>query len=146
MTPLDFAAERDESTASWQRADPTAALIERIAWDTWLVTLPDSDNGTTYEVSLHRDHGALMGECEVRDEADERCPARKYNDASKPCAHLCTVYQATLFNDPDERGQPVEVFSVDDVAIAANDTHIETAMAADRDAVAADGGRPEVSR
>ena len=138
MTPLDFSSERDESTASWQRADPTAALIERVAWDTWLVTLPDSE--TTYEVSLHRDHGALIGECELRDEADERCPARKYNDADEPCAHLCTVFKATLFNDPDINGKPIEVFDTDDAAIAANDTHIEAAMAADRDPVATDGG------
>jgi hypothetical protein len=143
MTPLDFAAERDESTASWQRADPTGALIERIAWDTWLLTLPDSE--TTYEVSLHRDHGALMGECEVRDEPDERCPARKYNDAKKPCAHLCTLRKAMLFNDPDISGQPIKVFDVDDAAIAANDTHIETAMAADQD-VATDGGREVFQR
>ena len=138
MTPLDFTTERDERTASWQRADPTATLIERVAWDTWLVTLPDSE--TTYEVSMHRDHGALIGECEVRDEAD-RCPARKYNDADEPCAHLCTVFKATLFNDPDVNGQPIEVFDVDDAAIAANDQHIETAMAATGDdGLAADGG------
>ena len=28
MTPLNFTSERDESTASWQRGDPTAALVE----------------------------------------------------------------------------------------------------------------------
>jgi hypothetical protein len=31
MTPLDFAAKRDSDSASWTRADPTAALIERVA-------------------------------------------------------------------------------------------------------------------
>ncbi|WP_253737978.1 hypothetical protein [Halohasta salina] len=140
MNPLDFAQERRESTASWQRADPTEALIERIAWDTWLVTLPDSED--CHEVTLHRDHGALIGECELRHE-DDRCPARKYNDADKPCAHLCTILKATLFNDPDIRGSSIEVFDVSDVGMASADTHIESAMAGDRDPVATDGG-PEV--
>lgn len=57
MTPLNFAAERDESTARWQRADPTSALIEMVSCDAWLMRIPDSENGTTYEVFLHRDHG-----------------------------------------------------------------------------------------
>jgi hypothetical protein len=143
MMPLDFAQEREESTASWQRADPTGALIERVSWDTWLVTLPDSS--TTYEVTLYEDHGALLGECRHRDEADTRCKARQFSDESEPCAHLCTVYQATLFNDPDVNGRPIETFSAEEVGLASNDTHIETAMAEDRrDPVAADGG-PEVA-
>jgi len=34
MTPLDFAVKRDGGSDSWRRADPDAALIERIAWGT----------------------------------------------------------------------------------------------------------------
>ena len=55
MTPLDFAAKRDSGSASWTRADPEAALIERIAWDTWLVTLPDSDDVDVEEASARLD-------------------------------------------------------------------------------------------
>jgi hypothetical protein len=40
MTPLGFAAKRDSDSEGWCRTDPDAALIERIAWGTWLVTLP----------------------------------------------------------------------------------------------------------
>jgi hypothetical protein len=44
MTPLDFAAKRDEQSRSWLRADPTEALIERVAWNRWLVILSDGDD------------------------------------------------------------------------------------------------------
>ena len=134
MTPLDFAAQREANSASFERADADAALIERIAWDTWLVTLPDGED--VHEVSLHRDHGAFVGECEIR-ETGEQCPARKYRDADKPCAHLCTIRKALTFNDEADDGTTIEVFERDDVEIAAADNHIEDAMA--------DGGR-EVSR
>ncbi|MDQ2054299.1 hypothetical protein [Halobellus sp. H-GB7] len=134
MTPLDFAAKRDSGSASWKRADPEAALIERLSWDTWLVTLPDSDD--VHEVSLHRDHGALSGECKVR-ETGEQCPARKYRDADEPCAHLCTIRKALVLNDKADDGTTIEVFDRDDVEVAAADAHVEDAMA--------DGGR-EVSR
>ena len=55
MTPLDFAAKRDSESASWTRADPEAALIERLPWDTWLVTLPDSDDVDVEEASARLD-------------------------------------------------------------------------------------------
>jgi len=139
MTPLDFASERDESTVSWQRAAPTAALIETgNRFDQFLVTLPDGDQA--HLVTLHKDHGALEGSCHVAG-TDEKCPARQYNDESKPCAHLCTIWKATLFNDPTADGTPIRLFDVDDAEIAANDTHIEAAMAATGDdGLAADGG------
>ncbi|WP_256288227.1 hypothetical protein [Halobellus inordinatus] len=95
MTPLDFAAKRDSGSASWTRADPEAALIERLSWNTWLVTLPDSDD--VHEVSLHRDHGALNGECKVR-ETGEQCPARKYRDVDDRrviSAYCCTCEKST---------------------------------------------------
>jgi hypothetical protein len=134
MTPLDFAAKRDAQSRSWTRADPTEALIERVAWNRWLVTLPDSED--VHEVRLERDHGALVGDCEIH-ESGERCPARKYNDDEEPCAHLCTLRKALVFNDEADDGTTIEVFDRDDVEIAAADTHVEEAMA--------DGGR-EVGR
>ena len=102
VTPLHFAAKRDSGSASWKRADP--------------------------EVSLHRDHGALSGECTVR-ETGEQCPARKYRDAEEPCAHLCTIRKALVFNDEADDGTTIEVFERDDVEIAAADAHVEDAMA-----------------
>ncbi|WP_311171774.1 hypothetical protein [Halobellus ordinarius] len=126
MTPLDFAAKRDGDSASWERADPTGALIERIAWNTWLVTLPDSE--TTYEVELATEHGAYVGDCTVRD-SGEQCPARKFNDRDEPCAHLCTLRKAAFLGIDDDRGESIDVFERDDAAIAAADAHIETAMA-----------------
>jgi hypothetical protein len=133
VAPLDFAARREADSASWTRADPDAALIERIAWNTWLVVLPDGEH--VHEVTLEKRHGAYVGDCEIRD--GDRCPARKYNDRDEPCAHLCTIYQGTLFNDPTDDGDRIEVFDRDDVEIASADPHIEDAMA--------DGGR-EVGR
>ncbi|MFA9517983.1 hypothetical protein ACERIT_12325 [Halopenitus sp. H-Gu1] len=130
VTPLDFAAKRDAGSASWERADPTAALIERVAWNCWRVTLPDSKN--THEIRLERDHGAFVGECEVLDGDDrEQCPARKYNDPDEPCAHLCTIRKAAFVEISDVQGEPVTVFETDDVATARADPHIEDAMLAD---------------
>ncbi|QHS17227.1 hypothetical protein GWK26_08770 [haloarchaeon 3A1-DGR] len=130
VTPLDFASKRDAGSASWSRADPTAALIERVAWNRWRVTLPDSE--ATHEVRLERDHGAFVGECEVLDGDDrEQCPARKFSDVDEPCAHLCTIRQALVFNDEADDGTTIEVFDADDVATASADPHIETAMLAD---------------
>lgn len=126
VTPLDFAAKRDSDSASWTRADPTEALIERIAWNTWLVTLPDSENA--HEVTLEKRNGAFVGDCEIRS-TGEQCPARKYRDRDEPCAHLCTIRKGVLFNDPASDGTTIEVFERSDVEIAAADRHIEDAMA-----------------
>jgi hypothetical protein len=122
--PLDFETKREEGSASWTRADPEAALIERIAWDTWLVTLPDG--AAAHEVTLYRDHGAFVGDCEIRE--GDRCPARNYADPDEPCAHLCTIYKGTLFNDPTDDGGRITVFDRDDAAIASADHHIEAAL------------------
>lgn len=93
MTPLDFATERDDRTASWRRADPRTALTERTAWNRWVVTLPDGEHA--HDVRLERDHGAYVGECYTPD-GDERepCPGNAYHDS--PCAHLCTVRKAAF--------------------------------------------------
>jgi len=87
VTPLDFSAQRDANSESFERADPVAALIERVAWNRWLVTLPDGDDA--HEVRLERDHGAYVGECRSGDsdsefEEQERCPARKYKTVRPP--------------------------------------------------------------
>lgn len=64
-------------------------------------------------------------------------PSTEIPDADKPCAHLCTIRKALVFNDEADDGTTIEVFERDDAEIAAADNHIEDAMA--------DGGR-EVSR
>jgi hypothetical protein len=38
---LDFQGEADARSTSWERADPTRALIERRSWNEWAVLLPD---------------------------------------------------------------------------------------------------------
>lgn len=130
VVPLDFASKRDAGSASWERADPNAALIERVAWNRWLVALPDSDD--VHMVRLERDHGAFVGDCSVIGvDGREQCPARKYNDADEPCAHLCTVRKAAFVEISDAKGEPVTVFEADDVATAQADPHIEDAMLAD---------------
>lgn len=128
--PLDFERQRDAESASWKRADPKAALIERRAWNTWLVTLPDSEDA--HLVTLQRDHGALVGEC-VLAESGDQCPARKYNDSEEPCAHQCTVRKAAFGGLEDVYGDVVTIFAADDIGTARADYHIESAMA--------DGGR-----
>ncbi|WP_256289631.1 hypothetical protein [Halobellus inordinatus] len=87
MTPLDFAAKRDSGSASWKRADPEAALIERLSWDTWLVTLPDGDD--------------VLGDSDVHDAifdamANADAPIAKAVDeyvAGKMAAHRSRVYE-----------------------------------------------------
>ncbi|WP_058365930.1 hypothetical protein [Haloparvum sedimenti] len=129
---LDFEGRRDVGSASWERADPTAALIERVAWNRWHVLLPDGEH--THEVRLERDHGGLTGACmALMDDGKERCPARKYNDPDEPCAHLCTVRKAAFGAIEGDDGEPVRVYDAGDAAVARADAHIEAAMA--------DGGR-----
>ena len=98
--------EAREQSQSWTRADPTEELVERVTWNRWLVTLPDSED--VHEVRLERDHGALVGDCVIH-ETGERCPARKYNDDEEPCAHLCTLRKALVLNDEaDDGGRDVD--------------------------------------
>lgn len=124
MTPLDFASERDEASTSWERANPTAALIEQIAWDRWLVTLR---SGSTHEVRLERDHGAFIGECDCGD-----FRYRNGGSSSSPCAHLCTLRKADFGSVADTRGRPVRILDENDVDNARADYAVEK--------IAADGG------
>jgi hypothetical protein len=127
---LDFEAERDAGTDSWQRAS-REALIERTAWNKWRVTLPDGEDA--HEVRLERDHGALVGECIVLDEADEPelCPGFRWHEG--PCAHLCTVRKAAFVRLDDARGEPVVIVDREDVDAARADHAVEK--------IVADGGR-----
>jgi hypothetical protein len=103
--PLDFRAERNGRTASWERAAPEAALLEPVGWDEWRVLLPDG--GDVHLVQLERDHGAFLGACD--------CKGWEYrDDPESPCAHLCTLRQAEFGHDTDTYGQRVRVLDVDE--------------------------------
>ncbi len=138
--PLNFSHQREENSASFERADPEAALIERVAWNRWKVLLPDGE--TVHEVRLEKRNGAYVGDCrnhepETPHDEQERCPARAYNDDELPCAHLCTIRKGAVLPDRADDGTTIKIFERDDVEIASADPHIEDAMA--------DGGR-EVGR
>lgn len=103
MTPLDFAAARDDGSQSWRRADPQGALLEQSGWNEWLVFLPDGDD--VHEVRLERDHGAYFGRCD--------CRGFEFHDG--PCAHLCTVRKAEFGRLVDARGRTIEVVDDDEI-------------------------------
>ena len=79
MNPLDFERERDQATGSWERACSEPVLVERIAWDQWLVTFRDSED--THRVRLHRDHGAYLSDCWMHPDRDD-CPGFAYHDGT----------------------------------------------------------------
>jgi hypothetical protein len=120
LNPLDFERERDQATGSWERACSEPVLVERIAWDQWLVTFRDSED--THRVRLHRDHGAYLGECAVHP-GGEDCPGFAYHEG--PCAHLCAIRRADFGNLVDDKGQPVRIFDVEAVGQATADHFAE---------------------
>lgn len=83
--PLNFRAERDAHTTSWQRADPVSALIERTDDRAgYLITLP---GGAAHTVAYHYRDGARFGRCD--------CSGWDYrDDPQSPCAHLCVLRKA----------------------------------------------------
>lgn len=93
---LDFQAERDAGSTSWQRADPRAALVERWGRYGYLVTLL---GGSAHFCALGRRDEALRGFC--------KCKGFRYNDG--PCAHLCTVRKAAFAGLETIDGDPVEI-------------------------------------
>jgi len=82
---LDFRAERDRETESWERADPNAALIERPARFAYWVMLKGGD---AHLVALAHEGGRYIGRCD--------CAGFEYHDG--PCAHLCTLRKAEFVN------------------------------------------------
>lgn len=110
MTPLDFYAERDAETDSWERSHPDRALIEPVRLNCWRVMLP---GGETHVVELERENGAYTGECD--------CKGWDRDDDASPCAHLCAVRRADYDNEhglaetTDTYGQPIRVVDPDEV-------------------------------
>ncbi|ELY69319.1 hypothetical protein [Natrinema versiforme] len=145
MTYLDFRHEADEQTTSWQRADPRAALVERVDPITFRVMLQGGSEYHRVHYALER--GAHVGWCD--------CKGFEYrDDENSPCAHLCTLRKA---EGPGEitpletvNGEPIE--AVDSSALEGG-TEIEPDKRAmtdggliDPPAAGSDGrtfGRPE---
>lgn len=89
---LDFEAERDAETTSWERAAPQAALIERLGRYGWTVMLPGGD---AHVCALgRRDDGLYVGFC--------KCKGYRYHDGA--CAHLCTLRKADFLGEVETTG------------------------------------------
>lgn len=83
---LDFRAERDSQSRSWERADPGSALIERFGRFGYKVMLP---GGSVHYVALARDDDAWIG----------RCDCRGFEHHAGPCAHLCTLRKGAFIDE-----------------------------------------------
>jgi len=118
---LNFEHERDENTRSWQRSDPTRALIEPFGQFGYHVTLP---GGQHHTVAIARDGDQYYGRC-------NDCKGFEYHTG--PCAHLCTILKADFAGVEDITGQPVTISTVGSGTITVGpDDHHEQ--------VRADGG------
>ncbi|CAI49255.1 SWIM zinc finger domain protein [Natronomonas pharaonis DSM 2160] len=118
---LDFEAERDDGSESWDRSDPLNAVICRMSWREWAVALPDGDEAHICE--LHHDGRGYQGRCD--------CQGFKFH--SGPCAHLIALRKADALGLHDARGDRIELASDD----RRHADDIEDAV----DRAATDGGR-----
>lgn len=120
---LDFEAERDDETTSWERADGLAALIERASTYGWRVSLPDG--GDTHSVALADESGAYVGWCD--------CKGYEYNVG--PCAHLCSLRKAAYVDATTTGGERVRIASTsvedDPEAVADGGHHVDRALRED---------------
>ncbi len=98
MTYLDFQREAREQTTSWGRADPRAALVEKVDEITFRVML--RDGSASHTVNYARERGAYVGRCD--------CKGWDYRDEEdSPCAHLCVLRKAEFLRATDTNGQPI---------------------------------------
>jgi len=106
MTYLDFQREADERTTSWERADPRAALVEKVDEITFRVML--QDGASSHSVNYARERGAYVGQCD--------CKGWDYRDEEdSPCAHLCVLRKAEFIRATDTNDQPIQ--AVDPAAL-----------------------------
>lgn len=84
VEPLDFLEQRDDETASWERARPSDALIEPFGRFGYRVTLRDGEE--VHYCALGLEDGEYIGRCD--------CKGWKYHDG--PCAHLCALRKAAF--------------------------------------------------
>jgi len=95
---LDFRKAVDEQSTSWDRADPTQALIEKSSSTKYTVTLP---GGSAHECHYGTERGGRVGYCD--------CKGWEFrDDDSTPCAHLCVLRKAEFIGSTTINGQPVD--------------------------------------
>ncbi|QLC33633.1 hypothetical protein EFA46_005275 [Halarchaeum sp. CBA1220] len=109
MTYLDFERVVGTDSASWTRADPRRALIERHSPTDYVVMLQDGADSHTVVYGLER--GARVGYCD--------CDGYQYSDDSVPCAHLCVLRKAEFIGAESVDGERIE--AVDTAALAEAD-------------------------
>jgi len=131
---LDFDLVREEYPERWARADPTAALIERLNVYGWRVTMPDSDD--IHTVTIARDGVDLIGRCRVQSDSVVG-PCKGYFYHEGPCSHLCTIAKADVVGDRDTMGQRIQIAEVPDDLEAARARELAEH---DRERARADGG------
>ena len=98
MSYLDFRHAADQRTTSWERADPTKALIEKSSSTKYLVTLP---GGSAHECHYGTERGGRVGYCD--------CKGWEFrDDDSSPCAHLCVLRKAEFIDSTTINGHTVD--------------------------------------
>ncbi len=97
----DFLLERDDETGSWRRADPMAALIERVSAYGWKVLLPEGEDAHRVALAYDADKNQYVGRCD--------CDGYEYHEG--PCAHLCTLRKADVLEGEirDASGDSVRI-------------------------------------
>lgn len=110
---LDFQAARDDGGDSWDRADPDAAVIQRLRYDQFGIALPDGEDA--HVVTLRHEGRGYVGECDCKG----------YTFGSGPCAHLATLRKAEFIGARMADG---DVVAIPD-EVDRYDAEIEQAMA-----------------
>ena len=132
MEYMHFAGMDRQSWASWQRADPEAALIEIADTAQWKVTLPDGND--VHTVTLFADGTNTRGHC--------TCYGYYFHHR---CTHLITIRQAELLDVITVDGVIVRIPTLDAEAADAVKRKIanqdEIGSGAETEAVRSDGGR-----
>ena len=139
MSYLNFLAERDNQTTSWQRADDDRALIEQTDTNRYRVLLPGGD---VHACHFAKERGGYVGRCD--------CKGFEFGDEVSPCAHLCTLRKAEFVDALADDGQPIRASSTFEEIDAGDELPAElVADGGDRHADHAAGddgrtfGRPE---
>lgn len=131
MPFLNFTEEAHAKSTSWERADPDAALLERVGTNQYLVMLPgvEAPCSGVHECRFGTERGGHVGFCD--------CKGFEFrDDQNSLCAHLCMLRQAKFIGDRADDGELIEaVDTFDESGDAAVAEMIEPELRAD-------GGRP----
>ena len=104
--PVDFTAEREAHSTSWERADRATrpetvddTQIRELNRHAWLLRLPD---GQPHVAALLRTQDGYQGWCD--------CNGWEYRDPdTSPCAHLCTLRQGEFVHVKTAEGDRLQV-------------------------------------